>query len=83
MELTIPAYAKTISDALSDTLKARQARRASVSATPSVAAPVVAPRAVQPQRRPLGRLFARQAPSTFQRCLAVHMHYAQRASALD
>jgi hypothetical protein len=69
MEITIPAYAKTISD----TLKARHARRA---------AP--APRAVQPERSPLGRLFRRNAPpTTFHRCLAVHIHYAQRASALD
>ena len=73
MELTIPAYAKT----LSDTLKARRSERA--TAVPAVPAP----RAVQPERRPLGRLFRRQAPSTFHRCLAVHMHYAQRASALD
>lgn len=73
MEITIPAYAKTISD----TLKARRSERA--TAVPAVAAP----RAVQPERRPLGRLFRRQAPSTFHRCLAVHMHYAQRASALD
>ena len=71
MELTIPAYAKTISE----TLKARRSERATAA--------VPATRAVQPERRPLGRLFRRQAPSTFHRCLAVHMHYAQRASALD
>jgi len=70
MELTIPAYAKTISD----TLKARRARRG---------APAPEARAVQPERRTLGRLFRREAPSTFQRFLAVHMHFAQRASALD
>jgi hypothetical protein len=69
MELTIPAYAKTISE----TLKAK-ARRA-------VSTP--APRVVQPKRRTLGRLFRRAEPNTFHRCLAVHMHYAQRASALD
>lgn len=70
MELTIPAYAKTISE----TLKAREARQAGQSPEP---------RAVQPARRSLGRLFRRETPSTFHRCLAVHMHYAQRASALD
>ncbi|MGO8919657.1 MAG: hypothetical protein ACLQJR_27475 [Stellaceae bacterium] len=70
MALTIPAYAKTISD----TLKARRSSHA--AATPES-------RSVQPERRPLGRLFRREAPSTFQRCLAVHMHFAQRASALD
>jgi hypothetical protein len=71
MELTIPAYAKT----LSETLKARRSQRAAAS-TPTT-------RALQPERRSLGRLFRRKAPSTFHRCLAVHMHYAQRASALD
>ena len=69
MELTIPAYAKTISE----TLKAKARRGIQ---TPE-------PRVVQPKRRTLGRLFRRSAPSTFHRCLAVHMHYAQRASALD
>jgi len=71
MEIRIPAYAKTISD----TLKARHSRR-------PTEAP--APRSVQPERRPLGRLFRRDAqPTTYQRCLAVHIHFAQRASALD
>jgi hypothetical protein len=86
MELTIPAYAKTISD----TLKSRPWRTAPVAApvaapTPRPAKPAVAPspRAAQPAPRPLGRLFRGSAPSTFHRCLAVHMHYAQRASALD
>lgn len=88
MELTIPAYAKTISDAL----KSRHTRRMappSVSTPAPAQAPMPAPvplaasRAVQPERRPLGRLFRRETPSTFHRCLAVHMHYAQRASALD
>jgi hypothetical protein len=73
MELTIPSYAKTISDAL----KSRHLGRA--AAAPAAAAP----RTVQPARRPLGGLFQRKAPSTFHRCLAVHMHHAQRASALD
>ena len=66
MELTIPRYAKT----MTETLKARQSQHA-------------APRTAQPERRPLGRFFRRETPSTFQRCLAVHIHYAQRASALD
>jgi hypothetical protein len=70
MELTIPAYAK----ALSKTLKASRSQHV---------APTPEPRAVQPERRSLGRLFRRETPSTFQRCLAVHMHFAQRASALD
>jgi len=60
--------AKTISDAL----KSRHLGRTAA-----------APQATQPARRPLGRLFQRKAPSTFHRCLAVHMHHAQRASALD
>jgi hypothetical protein len=71
MEFTIPAYAKTISA----TLKARHLRRET---------PAPAPRAVQPQRRPLGRFFRRNVqPTVFHRCLAVHMHFAQRHSALD
>jgi hypothetical protein len=76
MELTIPVYAKTISE----TLKAHRAERPAATQTAPTAP---APRAVQPARRPLGRLFRRETPSTFHRCLAVHMHYAQRASALD
>jgi hypothetical protein len=86
MELTIPAYAKTISD----TLKARGSRHLAPAPapvpTPTLMPPpalAAAPRSVQPQRRPLGRLFRRETPSTFHRCLAVHMHFAQRASALD
>lgn len=70
MEITIPSYAKTISQ----TLKGRHFEGS---------AKVPAPRSAQPERRPLGRFFRRQAPTTFHRCLAVHMHYAQRASALD
>jgi len=70
METTIPAYAKTISARL----KERHSRQ-------EATAP--APRSVQPKRRPLGRFFGRKQPTTFQRCLAVHIHFAQRASALD
>jgi hypothetical protein len=70
MEITIPTYAKTISE----TLKAGHPRHE---------AQVPAPRSAQPERRALGRLFRRQQPTTFHRCLAVHIHFAQRASALD
>jgi hypothetical protein len=38
---------------------------------------------VQPGRRSLGRLFRRQAPTAFHRCLAVHMHFAAHSSALE
>ena len=80
MELTIPTYAKTISE----TLKARQARRQAPLPTPTPPpALVTAPRAMQPARRPLGRFLQREKPTTFHRCLAVHIHFAQRASALD
>ena len=73
MEITIPAYAKTISQTLKAGHPPHQAQ---------VQAP--ASRSVQPQRRALGRLFRREAqPTTFHRCLAVHIHFAQRASALD
>ena len=70
MDLTIPTYAKSISAKLNS----RHAQRA---------APTAAPQAVPPTRRRLSRLFRRETPSTFHRCLAVHIHYAQRASALD
>jgi hypothetical protein len=30
----------------------------------------------------LGRLFSRPQPTTFQRCLAVHMHFAKNPGAL-
>jgi hypothetical protein len=37
-----------------------------------------------PPRAPwLGRLLARQQPTTYQRCLAVHIHYAATRSALS
>ena len=75
MEVLIPAYAKSIGEQL----KLRHARRAAEPRPPQAPAP----RALQPERRALGRLFRRPAPTTFQRCLAVHIHYAQRASALD
>jgi hypothetical protein len=78
MEVLIPAYARTIRERL----RLRPARRAAEApACPAQAQPA---RALQPVRRPLGRLFQRPAaPTTFQRCLAVHIHFAQRASALD
>lgn len=31
----------------------------------------------------LFRLFRRREPTTFHRCLAVHMHFAERSSALN
>jgi hypothetical protein len=68
MELTIPVYAKTIRDALT-------ARR-------SAAGPLTRGRPLAPPPRAPG-LFRRAQPTTFQRCLAVHMHFAQHASALD
>ncbi len=50
--------------------------------------PVRAPQAAttptaHAKRRPLlQRIFARDEVTTFHRCLAVHMHYAQRSSLL-
>jgi hypothetical protein len=39
--------------------------------------------AAQQKRRPLlRRIFGREEATTFQRCLAIHMHYAQRNSFL-
>jgi len=78
MEATIPAYAETSSDRLTS---AHSRRPTEPPARPAQSPP---PRSLQPERRPLGRLFRRSPPTTlFHRCLAVHIHYAQRASALD
>jgi hypothetical protein len=68
MELMIPAYAKMVRDALKP--------RPSASAPATRRPPLVAP------TRASG-LFRRAQPTTFQRCLAVHMHFAKHASALD
>ncbi len=67
MELTIPVYAKTIREAM------KSRRRA---------APAALIRALAPPA-PARGLFRRAQPTTFQRCLAVHMHFAQHPSALD
>jgi hypothetical protein len=68
MELTIPDYAKTIRDAM-------KSRRRTTS-------PAALVRPLAPLPRALG-LFRRTQPTTYQRCLAVHMHFAQHPSALD
>jgi len=68
MELTIPVYARTIRDAM-------KSRRRAAASTALV-------RPLSPAPRALG-LFRRAQPTTFQRCLAVHMHFAQHPSALD
>lgn len=67
MQLTSPVSAKTIREV-------KSSRRAAVVAT----------RARSPDAPPRAQGFFRRAqPTTFQRCLAVHMHFAQHASALD
>ncbi len=68
MELSIPLSAKAIRSALAGSRRA--------ASVPDL-------RAAAPSRRRLGRLFRRDTPTTFQRCLAVHMHFAQHPSALD
>ena len=68
MELSIPGSAKTSRDAL-------KSRRGG---------PAPAPRIGSLDAPPRTQGFFRHAqPTTFQRCLAVHMHFAQHASALD
>ena len=68
MKLTSPVSTKTIGDAL-------KSRRS---------APAVATRVSTLDAPPRVQGFFRRAqPTTFQRCLAVHMHFAQHASALD
>ena len=68
MKLASPVSAKTIRDVLTS------------SRSPAVAAPRVSPLNVPPRD---GGFFRRAQPTTFQRGLAVHMHFAQHASALD
>lgn len=68
MKPTSPVSTKTISDAPQPT------RRAAV----------VVARASTLDAPPRAQgFFRRTQPTTFQRCLAVHMHFAQHASALD
>jgi hypothetical protein len=68
MKLTSPISTKTIRDAL------KSSRSAAVVATRTSS--------LDTPPRAQG-LFRRAQPTTFHRCLAVHMHYAQHASALD
>ena len=68
MKPTSPVSTKTISDALKS----------------SGSAPAAAARISTLDTPPRAQGFFRRAqPTTFQRCLAVHMHFAQHASALD
>ena len=67
MEPTSPVSTKAIRDALKPQQSAPTAMRVSTLDAP---------------RRAQG-FFRRAQPTTFQRCLAVHMHFAQHASALD
>ena len=68
MKPTSPVSTKTIRDAL----------------TSHRSAPAAATRVSTLDTPPRAQGFFRRAqPTTFQRCLAVHMHFAQHASALD
>ena len=59
-------------------LRARQRNVAPARPAQAKATPVA-----RAKRRPLlQRIFAREEITTFHRCLAVHMHYAQRSSLL-
>jgi hypothetical protein len=59
-------------------LRARQRTPSAVRPPQASASP-----SAQPKRRPLlRRIFGREEITTFQRCLAIHMHYAQRNSFL-
>jgi hypothetical protein len=68
MKLTSPVSTKTIRHAL-------KPRRSAPATATRVSSLDVPPRAQG--------FFRRAQPTTFQRCLAVHMHFAQHASALD
>jgi|HubBroStandDraft_1064217.scaffolds.fasta_scaffold07202_2 hypothetical protein len=69
MEFTIPVYAKALCAALRE--RGRRVPDGDASRETAV-----------PSRLP-AQLFRRATPTTFQRCLAVHMHFAQHHSALD
>ena len=69
MELTIPVYAKALCAAL--LARRRPAPGGDASAETAT-----------PSRLP-AQLFRRTTPTTFHRCLAVHMHFAMHHSALD
>ncbi len=69
MEVTLPVYAK----ALAAALRERRRRSAESEASRSAATPSRLP----------AQLFRRATPTTFHRCLAVHMHFAKHHSALD
>lgn len=69
MEVTLPVYAKALAAAL------RERRRRSSESEASRG--TTTPSRLPPQ------LFRRATPTTFHRCLAVHMHFAQHYSALD
>jgi hypothetical protein len=69
MEIILPIYAKALAAAL------RKHRRRGSESDASRAA-------TTPSRVP-AQLFRRATPTTFHRCLAVHMHFAQHHSALD
>jgi len=68
MKPTSPVSATTIRDVLKS------------SRSPIMAATRTSPLNAPPRAR---GFFRRAQPTTFQRCLAVHMHFAQHASALD
>ena len=68
MKPTSPVSTKTIGDAPTSS-------RNAAAATTHASSLRVPPRAPG--------FFRRAQPTTFQRCLAVHMHFAQHASALD
>ena len=52
-------------------------------ASPARTKPITGSATAHAKRRPLfRRIFGRGEVTTFHRCLAVHMHYAQRSSVL-
>ena len=69
MEVTLPVYAKAIAAALRERRRRGTENEASRATTTSSPLPA--------------QLFRRATPTTFHRCLAVHMHFAQHHSALD
>ena len=70
MDIAMPLFAKTAS-------------RSTTTRPPVAAKPFALTRSANPTPRGFAGLFRREEPTTFHRCLAVHMYFAKNPSALE